>query len=450
MVKFTRERAADWPSMKRVLHLAWTRVRDLRRDRSGTVAVVAAISFPIVVGGIGLGAESGFWYLSQRKLQHAADVSAHAAGVRLLAGDSKAQIDAAARTVALASGLSGTVGSIVVNSPPLGGSRAGQVGGVEVILTELRPRLFSSVFSNHPVTISGRAVATTGGGSGGCILALSPTAGGAVTVTGSTVVNLTNCDIASDSNVANSFLMSGSGAHLTVGCVYAVGGAVTTANLTLTVCNAVRTHSAVVPDPYASVAQPLAVGPCQNNKVGRPGEETTVTPTYNHPSGMLSMRFCNGLDVKGIVTFAPGLYIVENGDLTFNGGNSGATSAVTMQGSGVTFYVRAGARVRLAGTVHLALAAPTSGALSGILFFGDRSNAGSSQTVTGDTTSTLQGAIYMPNSEVTFIGNSTVSNGCTQVVGLTVTFTGNSTVRADCTGSGTRPIATRRGVSLVE
>lgn len=451
MIEFIRERSGGRSSMTTALRRTWTRVQELRHDRSGAVAVVAAIAFPVIVGGIGLGAESGYWYLSQRKLQHAADVSAHAAGVRLLASDSKANIDAAARTVALASGLSGTVGSIVVNNPPVGGSQAGLSNGVEVILTEVRPRIFSSVFSSQPVTISGRAVATTstGGGAGGCVLALSPTAAGAVTVTGSTAVTLTNCDVASDSNAATSFLMSGSGATLTAGCVYAVGEATTTAGLTLTSCSTVKINSPVVPDPYASVSEPSAVGPCENSRVGSPGNETTVTPTYNHPSGVRSMRFCNGLDVKGIVSFSPGLYIIENGDLTFNGGNSGATSAVTMQGSDVTFYVRAGARARLSGTVHLALAAPTSGSLSGILFFGSRTST-ASQTITGNTTSTLQGAIYMPASDVTFIGNSTTSNGCTQVVGLTVTFTGNSTVSADCTTAGTRQIATHRAVQLVE
>ncbi len=63
------------------------RARDLHADKRGSAAVVAAIVFPIATGSMGLGAETGYWYLSQRKLQHAADVSAHAAGARLRAGD---------------------------------------------------------------------------------------------------------------------------------------------------------------------------------------------------------------------------------------------------------------------------------------------------------------------------------------------------------------------------
>ena len=80
--------------------------RDLQVDQSGAAAVVIAIIFPILVGGMGLGAETGYWYVTQRKLQHAVDVSAHAGGARLRAGDSKSQIDAAALNIALNTGLS--------------------------------------------------------------------------------------------------------------------------------------------------------------------------------------------------------------------------------------------------------------------------------------------------------------------------------------------------------
>ena len=192
--------------MRRLL----ARACDLRADNSGVAAVVAAIVFPIVVGGMGLGAETGYWYMTQRKLQHAADLSAVAGDARLRAGDSNAQIAAAATNIARNSGLSASVGTIVVNRPPLSGASVGNGSFVEVILTEVRPRSFSSVFSTTPVTIKTRAVAKYSAGSQACVLALSPVASGAVTVTGSTNVALQNCDVASDSNASDSFLMSGS------------------------------------------------------------------------------------------------------------------------------------------------------------------------------------------------------------------------------------------------
>ena len=430
------------------------RARDFRADKSGSTAVIAAIVFPIVVGGMGLGAETGYWYLSQRKLQHAADVSAHAAGARIRAGDTKTQIDAAALNIATVSGLSTSIGTILVNTPPVSGSKAGIAGSVEVILTQVHQRLFSSVFSSEPVTIKTRAVTSMVPHSQACVLALSPTASGAVTVSGTTNVGLAGCDVASNSNAMDSFLMSGTSARLSATCVYAVGEAVTTSTLTLTgvtpPCTKVQTYAPVVRDPYASVVVPSAIGACQNKTVGTPTGSTTLTPTDNQPSGVKSMRFCNGLDAKGKVNFLPGLYIIENGDLSINGGDTNSTSTVELTGSNVTFYFRSGGYLKLTGQAHLTLTAPISGPFSGLLFYGSRTTAGATQTINGTSGSTLQGAIYMPASNVTFTGKSSTTIHCTQVIGLTVTFSGNSSLGSSCADAGTSTIATNETVEIVE
>jgi hypothetical protein len=423
--------------------------RDLQVDQSGAAAVVIAIIFPILVGGMGLGAETGYWYVTQRKLQHAVDVSAHAGGARLRAGDSKSQIDAAALNIALNTGLSASVGTILVNSPPAQGSKVGDTRSLEVVLTEVHPRLFSSVFSSTPVTVKTRAVASIVANSKACVLALSPVASGAVTVTGSTNVNLQNCDVASNSNSSSSFLMSGSAA-LSAGCVYTVGQAVTTSGLTLSQCAAIKTDAPVVRDPYADVAEPAAIGSCRNRNVGTPNGSTTITPSDNQPSGVKSARFCSGLDLKGSVTFAPGLYIIEGGNLTVNGGDPNSNSVVQVSGTNVTFYFVNGGTLKLTAKATLNLSARTSDPFSGILFFGSRTSAGASPTITGSSGSTLQGAVYMPQSNIQFTGNSATSNGCTQVIGLTVTFSGNSGLQSNCTGSGTRTIETNETVAIVE
>lgn len=423
---------------------------DLYADRSGAAAVVAAIVFPIAIGGMGLGAETGYWYLTQRKLQHAADVSAHAGGARMRAGDATTAIKAAASNIAAVSGLSSSVGAIVVNTPPASGAKAGNASSVEVILKEVHPRMFSSVFSSQAVTIQARAVSSIVANSTACVLALSPTASGAVTVTGSAAVSLANCDVASNSNASDSFLMSGNSAALSTGCVYAVGEAVTTSNLTLTTCSAAKAQAPVVRDPYASVAEPSAIGACQNANVGKSSSSTTLTPTDNQSSGVKSMRFCNGLDVKGDVTFSPGVYIIEGGSLTVHGGDENATSVAQLTGSGVTFYFVNGGYLKLTDKAGLALSAPTSGPFSGILFFGSRTSAGTTQTITGNSGSTLQGAVYMPASNITFTGSSSTTNGCTQVIGNTVTFSGNSSLKSSCTNAGTSTIATNETVQIVE
>jgi len=299
------------------------------------------------------------------------------------------------------------------------------------------------------VTVKTRAVASIVAHSKACVLGLSPVASGAATVTGSTNLNLQSCDVASNSNSSTSFLMSGSAA-LSAGCVYAVGQAVTTSALTLSQCAAAKNDAPVVRDPYADVAEPAAIGACRNRNVGTPNGSTTITPSDNQPSGVKSARFCSGLDLKGNVTFAPGLYIIEGGNMTVNGGDPNSNSVVQLSGTNVTFYFVNGGSLKLTAKATLNLSARTSDPFSGILFFGSRTSAAASQTITGGSGSTLQGAVYMPQSNIQFTGNSATSNGCTQVIGLTVTFSGNSSLQSNCTNAGTRTIQTNETVAIVE
>ena len=420
----------------------------LRHDSRGSAAVLAAVLFPVVIGGMGLGAETGYWYLKDRMLQHVTDVTAHAAGARKRAGDSRTQIEAAALSVASKSGFE--PGTMVVNMPPVGGAYAGDANSVEVLIDEVYPRLFSALFGSDPVTVRSRAVSRIVSQGQACVLALSRTAPGAITVSGSTDVGLENCDVASNSAKSDSFLMSGNSPKLTTGCVQAAGQAVTTSGLTLTACSAVREHAPIVRDPYASVAEPAAVGTCRNANVGSPTGSTTLTPTENHPSGVKSMRFCKGLDVKGKITFEPGLYIIEGGTFSINGGDVNSTSAAELIGAGVTFYLGQGASLKLNGNVTMNLSAPTSGPFAGLLFFGSRNATSTTHIINGTASTTLQGAVYAPASLIEFKGNSSTSGGCTQVIGDRIKLTGNSSLRSTCDAAGTRKIETNEIVTLVE
>jgi Flp pilus assembly protein TadG len=420
-------------------------------DNGGATAVVAAILFPIVVGGLGLGAETGYWYLTQRKLQHIADVSAYAAGARLRADDSDAKIAAAARYVARESGYKGTP-ELFVNTEYTHPDHSGKKL-VEVVASETQPRLFSAVvagfFSSHPemtVTMSARAVGLVDdiAGTAACVLALARTAPGAVKVDGSSVVDLEGCDVASNSNASDALHVTSS---LKTGCAYSVGGAVAPA-ITLTVCPSVKVNAPIVRDPYAGVAEPSAAGiPCESSdKVGKPNEPTLITPIHNHASGLKAMRFCTGLDAKGPVTFGPGLYFIEGGDFKMTSSNL----ASQLTGDGATFHFSATGRLQIAGAVTN-FAAPTSGPYSGILFFASRSTpAGMTHQLGGNPVSTMNGAIYAPSSAIQVAGNAKATGGCTQVIGHTVRITGTSTLQSSCDGAGTTVIATAEVVKLIE
>jgi hypothetical protein len=404
--------------------------------------VLAAVLFPAIIGGIGLGSEAGYWYLKQRQLQHAADLSAHAAGTRMRSGDSNATLKTIAHRIASKAGYTPQAGELVLNTPPSGGEFAANPDAVEVRLTRQIPRMFSGIFSSEPVALSAEAVALIRDGNEACVLALSGSASPAIKLSGSSLVELNGCDLASNSLAADSVLMNGGSAALSAGCVYSVGEIVETNRLTLTECDAVKEYASVTRDPYASVAEPANIGsiPATTQTTGE------FTPTYDYGNGVKAMRFAAGWSPRDTVTLNPGLYIVDGGTLAANG------SGTTISGAGVTFFFANGAKAQLNGNASLNLSPPTSGPYSGLTFFGSRAGTGVTHQVNGTIGSVVEGAVYFPKSHIQFSGNSKTSGGggCTQVIGNTVELTGNSSLRSTCQSSGTRNVLANRFVRLVE
>ncbi|MDY8110117.1 pilus assembly protein TadG-related protein [Fulvimarina sp. 2208YS6-2-32] len=417
-------------------------VSRLRADERGATTVVAALMVPLLIAGIGFGVETSLWYAKQRGLQHAADVAAHAAAIRKNSGADDVGMRAAAHHIAAQSGYAIDDSALFVHSPAISGPNAGDANTVEVTMRIFEGRLFSAILDEEPVTLNARAVAKIDQRSRACVLALDVSRSGAVKVGGSVDITLDGCDIAANSNASDAFDMFGSAA-LTTGCVHSVGGASATSALNLTECLAIHEHAAAVADPYRDIPEPAATGTCAKDKQGSQKGETVLDPVENHPSGVRAMRFCSGLSLKGDVVMKPGLYIVENGDVTVSPG-------ANVTGAGVTIYLTKGARMKLTGNGALQLSAPSSGPYSGILFFGGRDQAGVEHTIAGTTDSTMQGAVYMPGSDIKFRGNSAVGNGCTQIIGNTVDFNGNSSLGASCTANGGRDIVARASVKIVE
>jgi len=412
-------------------------------DRKGAVAILAAITLPVLVGGMALGTEASYWYLSQRKLQQASDLAAYAAAAQLRSGRNESKMESAADTVAGRSGARPGEDVLTMNYPPATGAFAGDNEAVQITLTRSQVRFFTLIYASDEVAISARSVAKIQDGGDACLLALDPTASGAITVTGSTNVTFDGCEVVANSNAEDAFLMSGGAAEMTTECVNSVGGAVTTGNLTLTDCPAPKEQGPVVVDPYADVAQPEVSGICSPSDVGKNKQLTVVTPGESSNLGIPLKRYCGGLTIKGVVQFNPGLYIIDGGTFSVN-------ANAVMAGAGVTFFLTNGAELAFNGNSTLGLSAPASGPLSGILFFGDRADVGVGHLINGTSASTLSGAFYTPSADLDYRGSFAGSNGCMQVVTRRISFSGNSSLTVDCTAYGTRRIAVDETIALVE
>jgi len=415
----------------------------LRADERGAIAILAAFCLPLIIGGMGLATETGYWYLLQRKMQHAADLAASAGVARLRAGDSKVNIQNAALHVAERSGFKTSLQStLTLNSPPLNGPKTGDNYSVEVIVSINQPRFMTRLFSSSlSTTITARAVATLyWDGSEACVLALSKTADASVNVAGSGSLTAIGCDVATNSNSTSAMKAS----VIAANCGYSVGGETVTDESKLS-CGQVRTHAAATRDPYANVPEPTLTG-CQvaSPNIGTPG----ATTNYSHPAGCSYSVFPNKTVFRGTVNLAPGLYYFADTFETL-GGSTQAAANISINGSGVTFYFGPNANVSTTSTTQFQLTAPTSGTYAGLVFFGSRSNTNNVQ-ITGITGSTIQGAVYFPASKIILLGISSTALGCTQFIADTITVSGNSTLRDNCASAGTKAIRTSEWIALSE
>ena len=174
-------------------------------------------------------------------------------------------------------------------------------------------------------------------------------------------------------------------------------------------------------DPMASVLPPT-FGSCDHTDkvVVQNGDTATLSPG----------RYCKGLEINsgGTANFEPGTYIIEGDKFTVN-------SNSTAEGTGVSFYMRDTAALVLFNSgSHVELSAPTLGAMAGVLLYVDRDIGElTKHEINSDSTSQLNGAVYMPESEliINSIGQMGGPGSCTNYVVGNLVVNSNSSLYVD-------------------
>ena len=264
--------------------------------------MLSALAMPVLIGAAGLGVEAAFWRHSDLELQQAADKAVFAAAMEKRAGSASEKIKTEATAVATANGY--TPGTLTIHYPPTSGSYAGNTAAIEVALTREVPRFFSAIFSNEPVVNNARAVAIMQASGSACVLALSTSAPRAIYVSGSGVLNLTACNVMSNSNTSESVYVGGSG-KLSADCLFAVGDiSLNKSDSAKTTCTKNLTRVSPAADPYADVPTPDV-------------DAATVRANSNGAT-LQPGNYKNGLNLKGNQTLSPGVYIVSGGSFSVN------------------------------------------------------------------------------------------------------------------------------------
>ena len=441
--------------MHRWSRCGWTTTTTLIHDRRGATAVLMALTLTAMVGLGGLATEAAGWYFTSRKMQSAADAAAYTAAVALADTESSTNFTNEAKWVAASAGydfVDGSGSTVTVNNPPLSGSQTSNNAAVEVIISQPQTALLSSLFLSTGPTIAARSVAVAnigggggnGGGSGsggqGCVLALDKGSVIGLDDSGNTTLNLSSCSIYVNSDdTSGALTMSG---HVTINAsgAFIVGGDTITGNATLNTNNNTQTGVRAVADPYQNVALPTRQT-CDSTGVSLSGQQSqTLTPGTSR-----IYKICNGglsLSGQSQLTLSPGIYIIAGGGnnaFSLSGGSTlsasgGVTIVLTNYNSGNNY-----ATVSISGGATVNLVAPTSGPTAGMAFFQDRSApSNGSDSFTGGSTQNVTGAIYFPDNNITFTGNSGTGGAlCTQLIALTINFSGDSSFSNNCSSAGT-------------
>ena len=326
--------------------------------------------------------------------------------------------------------------TVAINNPPSTGPNTSNTAYVEAIVSKPEPTYFLSVIGINTMTVSARAVAYEGNGPN-CIYVMDPTASSALSASGSASIQ-SGCGVMVDSSSSSAIALSGS-ATVTAPTIGVVGGYTGGGSSSFTPTP--KTGVIAASDPLAYVQAPT-VGSCAHTNLSLNNGGTSGS-YYQLYAG----TYCGGITISnGFVNFNAGTYVLAGGGLTANGGP-------VMTGTGITFYNTTGTggyqAITLTGGSTSNFSAPTSGSLTGILFFQDRSIPGSAagSTVSGSSRSTFDGALYFPTTTLTYSGSSSLS-GYNIVVADKVALSGSSTIGTNYTSlAGGSPI---RGTILAE
>jgi Flp pilus assembly protein TadG len=471
--------------------------RRLLRDARGAAVIWVALSLPPLLAATGVALNVGQAGLARQRVQMAADLGAQAGAISY-ARDSNAQVAAnVAADVAQLNGVatdarSWNAGSKTLTAGPLSIVVGNGVTDVtRTAITVNASRTVNMAFSGVLDHVASRTISATstaevwtpsgigGSGGGACVLATSTNAAMAIRVDNMGKIQTSGCAIQANSTAAgtgtgaaiylNSGTISGS-AIKTPGkvCMSNSGSNTMSPNIAGSGARCNAPGSTAAADPYAALAIPsptqtgcavnttygvCCIPPITGTVSGVSSSATNVvnqsytawqsTPrTFNPANGGV---FCGNTTIGGNGTndqFAPGIYYVVNGNLTFN--NSAVVSA-----TGVSFVLigkNGGNPGGISWTNYsntYVLAAPATGPTANILFWQTCKADGTApdNNMAGGSTLTMTGSFYAKCGALNLSNNiqMNAATGATmQVIAKTIYAAGSAGINA--AGAAASPV----------
>ncbi len=393
----------------------------LARDQRGNILLITAAAIPVLIGAAGLATDTVQWTLWKRQLQRQAD-SAALAGAFARAQGASASASATAdinRTTEFT-----LYGSPLIENGPTTGAYAGDSRAVRVVLQIQRRLPFAGIFQATAPVIEAEATAAVLSNGNYCVISLESTNTTGVTFSGNTNLNM-GCGIATNSS-GSAAVSAGGSSSIIATPVAAVGGIVQNSNFVSP--TTFQPYSIPQLDPFASLPTPTLPASCSGKVNVGSQESQTISPGCYR-----------GMEIKGTLNLSPGIYYINGSSIDIGGqsiiNGTGVTIILTSENAATNPSTIATVSINAGATVNLT--APTSGTYKGVLFYQDRRAPYAINRFNGNSSSTYEGAIYMPKQMVEWTGTAGMNVNCLQIVSRRATFSGNSNISNSCPpGSG--------------
>jgi Flp pilus assembly protein TadG len=416
-------------------NLIKSRMQTFRRDDAGVVMIVLALSIPIIFGAAAVSVDIGQLMYIEAELQSAADAAALAATEAL---DDEDEAKSLAVTYAELNMPVSANGNILDSDDVILGNwdedtdefttDGSPTNAVKVTVRRATENgnavelYFAKIIGIDTRDVEATATASTSSSdSNYCLLALSDSGSGALTLNGTPDLSMPDCGVAVASDDDSAFVANGNG-ELEASEVCVAGGSSVGNNATVSP-SPTDNCSDIPDDPLDGLEAPV-VGDCDqtNFSVTGSGNNVTLSPGV----------YCGGISVTGsgnTVTLESGEYIIDGGGISVNGGTFEDDG-----GGGVFIYNTSSdgsdyADISFTGNGTIELEAMTTGDYAGVLFFNDRdADSGTDFSIGGTSTTALSGAIYFPEHDVSYAGTSSQASSCIQIIADTITLSGTSEV----------------------
>jgi hypothetical protein len=446
-------------------------MRNFLRCRRGSVAFATVIALVPLIGVVALGAEAGSWYVTKQHAQNAADTAAYSGALWVacsISGSSTCDTahdyvyrgkEFAAQNTFCNAGDTSYPGSTCATSLPARISQTVQIdrgtfaanvwtssatgGFVRATVSQQQPAYLATVLGLSTVNIAAQAIAEVQNPKNLCALGLGPSTN-ALTIGGSSNITGNGCGLMSDNTVkynsTPTFTGSGWAVDGVNGCIASVGHCALSVPYNYNMLPATNPLKVLDTESFNTRTGPVT-NPCGGGNVTN-GITCSLTP--NSAGGVYSSLMVNS---GGTLNLAPGTYFFYNATIGFSGTVTGTGVTLVLLGTTSSLTINSG-------TVNLSAPATNtfSADLNGVLIDDQAQNANRNKiavSISGSGTSTLGGAMYFPNADVSWGGTTqNINTTCTEVIANTLTINGNAFMSTQNCAPGT--IAHSQVVALVQ